>query len=266
MPTAAPDLDAPVSPHREDFHLGVRPPALRVVVVLQPPDGGVSGLVRTEKVVGRQAAPDPLRPAPSAEHPASVAAERAPPDQALADVHTVAALLDDSARPPEPPTTSTPARQTAAPDGLAPADWVRFARVQAALTVSSLTPVAHAPQQGEPGGFEPPRPPAGTVSPGPLQGPPAAPALPRESDLPDAAADDAPPRPERAGLLSAGPGLALSTLDSALDALAEHAHPGGPSLPCWLGLCGWGMGAALAWLAAGRRRSEEEIALTQERP
>src|SRR5262249_33196158 len=156
--------------------------------------------------------------------------------------------------------------QGATSDSLA-ADWVRFARVTETTGLTlPLAPVGHTPRQDEPASFEPaPRPPASATFPGPRQDRPAEPPALIDPDKPEAAEVETPP-PEPAGLLSAAPALALNALESALDALAEHAPAAErSSLPCWLGLCGWGMGAALAWLAI-RRRTQDEIALTQERP
>src|SRR5262249_43753941 len=91
------------------------------------------------------------------------------------------------------------------------------------------------------------------------------PIAPAEQPKPEAVADPAEPR--MVGLLSAGSSLALSTLERVLDALTERTvSPGRPSLPYWLGLCGWGMGTALAWLGLRRRRTQPEVALTQENP
>jgi hypothetical protein len=181
-------------------------------------------------------------------------------------VAEAAARARESSVPaPQGPTTTA---------GLAaPADWVRFPQAQnVGWQASPFAISTHATRQTDfPDAPTPalrpsePTPPARRMDYRPTE-PLAAP----ERDGAPRSVVESPP-PEKAGLLSAGSAFALAALESTLDALTDHVAPEADrsSLPCWLGLAGWGMGAALAWLAMRREQQTEEerlIALTQEKP
>src|SRR5262249_29218600 len=157
-----------------------------------------------------------------------------------------------------------PLAQPSAADRVAPVDWVRLVRTPAVEAPPMNPPSgAHLGRQDAGSAEQPPRSPDRPASPGHV------PHKPGEEQItpadPEKRAAAHPPAPQSAGLLSAGSALALSALDSALDALVEQTIAERP-LPCWLGLAGWGMGAVLAWLAMRRNRRQPAVALSQETP